>query len=186
MSEDDFELYAYYAEEETLDWVYDQVPFIFRHLMRQEIQAVKNNKPVPVKPLPEEGYFDLGGRVVTFFETPGHTPGSICLYDENTHWLFAGDTAGTLLNLPMSLSVESYLESVEVINAFIDEHGVTAIYPGHPPIARDPAVFHSFEQACRDIIAGNISDNEMKNGKHTVDDVTIDFFPNVILKTDER
>ena len=186
MSEKDFDLYAYYAKEETLDWVYNQVPFVFRHLMRQEIQAVKKNQPGEVKPLPEEGYFDLGGRIITFFETPGHTPGSICLYDEGTHWLFVGDTAGTLLNLPLSLSVESYLESVEVINAFIDENGVTSIYPGHMPIARDPSIFRSFEQACRDILAGDISEKEKKNGKHSVDGVTIDFFPDVIFKADEK
>lgn len=186
MSEKDFDLYAYYAEPETLDWVYDQVPFIFRHLMRQEIKGVKSHKPVPVMPLPEEGYFDLGGRTVTFFETPGHTPGSICLYDESTNWLFVGDTAGTLLNLPLSLSVETYLESVEIINAFIQEKHVTAIYPGHMPIARDPSIFLSFEQACKEIISGEISDKDMKNGEHTVDGVTINFFPDVILKTDEK
>lgn len=186
MSEKDFELYAYYAKPETLDWVYGQVPFIFRHFMRQEIEIVKSHEPVPVKPLPPEGYFDLGGRTITFFETPGHTPGSICLYDEGTHWLFVGDTAGTLLNLPLSLSVETYLESVEIINAFIEENQVAAIYPGHMPIARDPSIFRSFEQACKDIISGDISDKDMEKGEHTVDGVTINFYPNMILKSDEQ
>ena len=62
--------------DEALNWVYDQVPFIFRHLMYQEIKHAKNTPTVPVKPFPEEGYFELGNRKVTFFDTPGHTPGS--------------------------------------------------------------------------------------------------------------
>lgn len=40
-----------------------------------------------------EGYsFDLGGTVLEVVETPGHTPGSICLLDRARRQLFSGDT----------------------------------------------------------------------------------------------
>ena len=39
-----------------------------------------------------EGYvFDLGGREVAVIETPGHTPGSISLYDAQSGLTFTGD-----------------------------------------------------------------------------------------------
>lgn len=42
-------------------------------------------------PLPENGIFDLGGRSLKIIETPGHTPGSICILDESRRLLFTGD-----------------------------------------------------------------------------------------------
>lgn len=34
---------------------------------------------------------DLGGRTLTAIAVPGHTPGSICLYDDKTRMLISGD-----------------------------------------------------------------------------------------------
>ena len=35
---------------------------------------------------------DIGGRVLTVHHTPGHSPGSICVFDEQLRILFSGDT----------------------------------------------------------------------------------------------
>ncbi len=43
--------------------------------------------------LVEEGDFiDLGDLKLNVIHTPGHTPGSICLYDKNKKIIFTGDT----------------------------------------------------------------------------------------------
>lgn len=42
-------------------------------------------KSVEYKDLPLCGFFNLGERKVSFIETPGHTPGSICLFDEKAN-----------------------------------------------------------------------------------------------------
>ena len=185
LSEKDFDLYEYYYQDEVLDMVYDRLPWIFRHLSYQEKKAVKDKEPANVLPLPAEGYFELGGRKVSFFETPGHTPGSICLYDENNHVLFDGDMAGVLLDLPLSDPVETYLESAVLINRFINENNVEKIYSGHAGDARNPDVYQSLEQAARDIVEGNLSEKEMKSGKHTVNGMTINFYPDNIKKNRE-
>ena len=41
---------------------------------------------------------DLGGRTLEVIHTPGHSPGSVCLFDRANHLLFTGDTlyAGTM------------------------------------------------------------------------------------------
>lgn len=36
---------------------------------------------------------DLGGRTIEVLHTPGHSPGHICLYDEERGFLATGDVA---------------------------------------------------------------------------------------------
>jgi glyoxylase-like metal-dependent hydrolase (beta-lactamase superfamily II) len=40
---------------------------------------------------------DLGGRKVRFIDTPGHAPGSACVYDADAGVLFGGDTVVTAI-----------------------------------------------------------------------------------------
>lgn len=50
--------------------------------IKKSIEASIHVAPCSYLSLPESGYFDLSGRKVSFIETPGHTQGSICLFDE--------------------------------------------------------------------------------------------------------
>ncbi|MBC7106477.1 MAG: MBL fold metallo-hydrolase [Firmicutes bacterium] len=53
--------------------------------------------PVPAERLrsPADGEtLDLGGRVLTFLETPGHAPHCLSVYDSATRGVFPGDAAG--------------------------------------------------------------------------------------------
>jgi len=51
---------------------------------------------VPAGPVPRAlahgERIDLGGRALTVLHTPGHSPDSLCLFDETEGLLFAGDT----------------------------------------------------------------------------------------------
>ena len=47
--------------------------------------------PAP-KPLADGQRIELGGRTLTVLHTPGHSPDSLCLLDEQHGLLFAGDT----------------------------------------------------------------------------------------------
>jgi glyoxylase-like metal-dependent hydrolase (beta-lactamase superfamily II) len=51
--------------------------------------------PAPTHTLDEGDVLDLGGRTLTVMHTPGHTPDSICLLDEDNRILFSGDTVDT-------------------------------------------------------------------------------------------
>lgn len=46
----------------------------------------------PTRELADGELIDLGDRVLRVLHTPGHAPDAICLYDETTGALFAGDT----------------------------------------------------------------------------------------------
>lgn len=53
---------------------------------------------VPSKPtrlLEDNDVLDLGGRKLQVLHTPGHSPDSICLFDEKNGLLFGGDTINT-------------------------------------------------------------------------------------------
>lgn len=189
MNEKDFELYKYYCQEDAIDWVYGEVPKVLRYFLHQELKIAREIEPVPVKALPEEGYFNLGNRIISFFETPGHTPGSICLYDEKNNMLFTGDSAaeaGLLLQLPMSLSPETYLDSAKVMNQFIMERNIEIIYPGHASIGISSDIISNYEKACNDLVQGTVSEEIMKTGYYSAYGVTVSFDPDCIHKSDEK
>ncbi len=74
-------------------------------------------------PVREGAAFNLGGVTLEVIETPGHTPGDICLLDRTHRILFAGDLIGSdahnvwmLDHLPWvkfsTVSLECYLRSL--------------------------------------------------------------------------
>ncbi len=80
---------------------------------------------------------DLGDVSLRVIHTPGHTPGSICLYEPRSKSLFSGDTVfpyGGIgrTDLPGGSS-HDILHSISKL-AQID---VTTLYPGHGPTTAD-------------------------------------------------
>jgi|O827metagenome_2_1110793.scaffolds.fasta_scaffold04235_3 glyoxylase-like metal-dependent hydrolase (beta-lactamase superfamily II) len=178
MSKDDFSTYEYYTKPETIEWVYSEMPALLRYMIQQEIKQASDTHPITPEVLPQENAFELGNRKVSFFETPGHTPGSIVLYDESNNTLYVGDSgakSGILLNLPKSLTVEDYLESVKKINQFIKEHNIKTIYPGHAPIGLDADIFQKYEKGCKDLVDGKVTEDVLESGTYEVDGIKISF-----------
>jgi glyoxylase-like metal-dependent hydrolase (beta-lactamase superfamily II) len=72
---------------------------------------------------------DLGRTVLTVVHLPGHSPGSIALYDEHTGRLFSGDVAydGELLDELTGSDVSNYLASMQRLRTL----DVRVVYPGH-------------------------------------------------------
>jgi len=70
-------------------------------------------------------------------ETPGHSPGHVCLWDPVGRVLFAGDLVsgnGTVAIIPPHGTVAAYLSSLERVRAL----GPTRILPGHGPVITEP------------------------------------------------
>jgi len=65
--------------------------------------------------------------------TPGHSPGSICLFEKQKGFLFSGDTVqgcGFFGNLPLYTNVTHYLDSLERLKKL----SPYAIFGGHTPL----------------------------------------------------
>ncbi len=88
-----------------------------------------------VKPAPLTGYLDegdvidLGNRVLSIFHLPGHSPGSIALYEESTETLFSGDVIydGDLYDTVYHSDKELYRKSLRRLN----DLKITTIHGGH-------------------------------------------------------
>lgn len=81
----------------------------------------------------ENGYvFDLGNRNVEVIYLPGHTYGSIVLYDRQTRYLFSGDNLGNSLwiQFPLSAPLHEYVEHLKVL----DNYNIAGIWHAHVPV----------------------------------------------------
>ncbi len=78
--------------------------------------------------------FDLGGRTLKTIAVPGHTPGCICLYDDLTSCLLAGDSltnTDTWMFLDHCDPLMTYLKSmVRLLGLNLK---ISRIFPGHLP-----------------------------------------------------
>jgi len=71
--------------------------------------------PAPPSRLIDEGdELDLGNRLFKVFHMPGHSPGSICLYEAATRTIFTGDVLydGELLDMLAHSNPDQYAETL--------------------------------------------------------------------------
>jgi glyoxylase-like metal-dependent hydrolase (beta-lactamase superfamily II) len=89
-------------------------------------------RSAPATRVIDEGdVIDLGDRVFQVLHLPGHSPGSIGLWEERTGTLFSGDAIydGALLdNLPES-NIPDYIDTMKRLLAL----PVTVVHGGHEP-----------------------------------------------------
>lgn len=83
-----------------------------------------------------EDVIDLGDRRLTVLHLPGHTPGSVCLFDEKSGELFSGDVLydDQVLDELHESSIDDYVASMRRLK----ELSPVCIYPGHgAPVDRE-------------------------------------------------
>ena len=106
------------------------------------------------KPLADGQCFELGGRVVEALYTPGHTAGSMCLYDRLTGALFTGDNTnahGVFIDNQSPATVTEYLASLKKMKA----KNPTVLYTGHMPGAVEPRQIDALIACAEAVLAGN-------------------------------
>ncbi|MBV9868914.1 MAG: MBL fold metallo-hydrolase [Abitibacteriaceae bacterium] len=90
-------------------------------------------EPAPATGLIDEGdIIDLGSRSFVVLNTPGHSWGSICLWEEKTGVMFCADTVyeGELFDFLPCSDIPTYIQSFQCLL----EYPVQVAYPGHGPI----------------------------------------------------
>lgn len=95
---------------------------------------------------------DLGNRQIEIITTPGHTIGSLCVYDKNNQALFTGDTLceeGVLLYFDHSTSVKEYKNSLLKIVANTE---IKCLYPGHQTTPLSPYYIQAYIACCDSIL----------------------------------
>ncbi len=91
------------------------------------------NAAQPTQLLQEGDILDLGDRAFEVLHLPGHSLGSIALYDRYSQELFSGDIVydGELLDLLPGSDIPTYIDTYERLQKL----PVETVYPGH---------YHSF------------------------------------------
>lgn len=91
----------------------------------------KTLKVPPIDQFIKEGdKIKIGNEKLKVIETPGHTPGSICLYDGKRN-LFTGDTLFADSVGRTDFSYSKPLQLTESLEKIFRLPGETIIYPGH-------------------------------------------------------
>ncbi|MFQ6107184.1 MAG: MBL fold metallo-hydrolase [Thermoplasmata archaeon] len=102
----------------------------------------KRLEKLDVRALDYDETIDLGSGRLKVIHTPGHTEGSICLYEESTKSLFSGDTVFAhggvgRWDFPTG-DLNELVGSVEKLS----EMPVENLYPGHGPVVNGNANLH--------------------------------------------
>ena len=129
------QIYAHPAEESVI------------HRFRPKLKA-------ELLPLPEA--FDLGGRVLSVIEAPGHTPGSICLLDRENRILFSGDSVsyGPVFLFGDHRDIATYRKTLDILEEL---GGFDTVYPCHNTCPVGTEVIGQLKAAVDGALAGTIS-----------------------------
>lgn len=118
--------HGYMTKEGVLAGFTDKLPSGFD----REAYAIPSYAPIdPV--LTDNFRLDLGNRVFTVLSTPGHTPGSICLFEERTGLFFTSDLLyqGPLYCFAKESSLPDYYASLKRVLGI--KRNIVTIHPGH-------------------------------------------------------
>ncbi len=104
----------------------------------------------------------IGDAMIRVIHTPGHSPGSVCFFDETHGYLFTGDTlySGPIyLHMPES-DADKYFASLEKLYT-ITKGKIKTIFPGHNQFAISPNTLLNFLLASK----GDLEPLETIEGK---------------------
>lgn len=124
----------------------------------------------PDRRLSDNERFEAGAYQLMAFETPGHAPGHMSLYEPSLRALFAGDLLsgnGTIAVVPPNGSMSDYVNSLRRAG----ELEIGIVYPGHGPAIepgqeRIAEYIRHREQREQDIFEA------IEGGATTLDDIT--------------
>ncbi|MBD5161292.1 MAG: MBL fold metallo-hydrolase [Oscillibacter sp.] len=150
----------FYAHGEELDWLSGAFP-----LSRETVQEMVLDRCDPPEDFDASAYtvfqgtpsrlltdgdkIDLGGRVIEVLHTPGHSPGHMCFWEQETGYLFTGDLVykGTLLAYYPSTDPAAYLASLEKIAAL----PAGRVFPAHHSLDIQPEIIIRMRDAFRQL-----------------------------------
>ena len=102
--------------------------------------------------LAEGDVVDLGGRALTVWHTPGHSPGHVSFLDSRSGYLFCADTcyAGTLWSQTEDANLDDWRRSLARLAA----SGAAALCGGHEEPVQMPALAGRVLAGLEEALAG--------------------------------
>ena len=125
-------------------------PFSKNTPMDFNIDNYKTYTGKPTRILEDNDIIDIGSRKIRVLHTPGHSPGHICLFEEDSGYLYTGDLIykGTLYAFYPSTDPVLFKHSIDKISSI---KGIKRILPAHNALDVDVELVNRIKRAFQDI-----------------------------------
>ncbi|MTW85725.1 MBL fold metallo-hydrolase [Virgibacillus dakarensis] len=90
---------------------------------------------------------DLGNRKLTIHHTPGHSPGHICVFDENNGYLFTGDLLYDETPVYAFYPSTNPVDLVHSLERIAGMGNVSMVYGSHNTLGLDPEILEEVKLA---------------------------------------
>ncbi|MDN3956017.1 MBL fold metallo-hydrolase [Sporolactobacillus laevolacticus] len=146
-----------YVHTKEKDWLENGIPGLSIEQIRKEVfRDITKTLPPSVQPenynlfkgkptglFQEKDVFELGGRKLKVIDTPGHSPGHVCFYDQPTGYLFTGDLIYTKTPIYAFYPSTNPTDLVKSFKKVADlEKDVSKVFGGHNELGMDSSILH--------------------------------------------
>jgi glyoxylase-like metal-dependent hydrolase (beta-lactamase superfamily II) len=146
-----------YVHQKEKSWLENGIPGLSIEQIRKEVfKGITKALPSSVQPetyhifkgkptalYQDKDIFELGERKLKVIDTPGHSPGHVCFYDESSGYLFTGDLIYTETPIyafyPSTNPVDLIKSFKKVANL---EKEVSKVFGGHNELGLDSSILH--------------------------------------------
>lgn len=178
------EIYVHEAEEE---WLLHGIQGLSIEQIRKDVSR-DITRPVPDSFQPElytpyqgkpagllrEGdVIDLGGRRLTVYHTPGHSPGHITVLDTSRGYLFTGDLLYDETPVYAFFPTTSPEDLVRSLERISELQGITRIFGAHNRIGLPPSLLQVVKEAAQQLRAQDLV--RFGTGIHRFDGFSVQF-----------
>ncbi len=109
----------------------------------------------------DDGYvFNLGERLLQVIQIPGHTPGSIALFEKERGVLISGDTVqdGSIYMFGIMREMHAYLESLRKLERMMDSF--RTVWPSHGSFPLSPDAIPQLRESAEKYLKGEFEGEE--------------------------
>jgi glyoxylase-like metal-dependent hydrolase (beta-lactamase superfamily II) len=147
----------HFVHKKEKSWLENGIPGLSIQQIRSGVFK-DITKPIPPSVHPETYYpfkgkpsglfqdndiFELGERKIKIIDTPGHSPGHVCFYDESTGYLFSGDliyTETPIYAFYPSTNPADLVKSFKKVARL--EKEVSKVFGGHNELGLDSSILY--------------------------------------------
>lgn len=153
-----------YVYKDELDWLRNGIgipinvikknimeePFTKKPPIEFSIDNYKIYNGEPKRILKDNDIIDIGQRKLRIIHTPGHSPGHICIFEEERGYLYTGDLIyrGTLYAFYPTTDPVLFKKSVDKISKL---KGIARLLPAHNDINISITLMYDIKKAFKDI-----------------------------------
>jgi glyoxylase-like metal-dependent hydrolase (beta-lactamase superfamily II) len=106
---------------------------------------------IPTGFLSDGEIIDIGNRILTIYHTPGHSPGHICVFDNESGYLFTGDLLYIETPIYAFFPSTDPVALVESLDRISRIPNVSMVYGSHNKLGIKPTILDEVIQAIKEL-----------------------------------